>query len=130
MRSPIKKIIDKLKYHTLNPIFIHFGKKVEKKNFTDTPIIIGACPRSGTTLLLSILGASKNIFAIPNQTAAFNKWKTRKNPATGDEVYFPPRLDRLYREFLYNKIPEQATRWLEKTPRHIQHFKKILDLYG
>jgi len=44
--------------------------------------------------------------------------------------YFPPRLDRLYREIIYNTIPDEATRWLEKTPRHIQHFSKILNYYG
>lgn len=130
MSSKLKKALDKLKYHTINPVIIKLGKKVEQKHFSGTPIIIGACPRSGTTLLLSILAASKNIFAIPNQTAAFNKWKATNSSAKDQVDYFPPRLDRLYREFLYNKIPKTANRWLEKTPRHIQHFQKILKYYG
>jgi len=119
-----------LKQLTINRLIISSGKKIEQKHFTDTPIIIGACPRSGTTLLLSILAASKNIFAIPNQTAAYYKWIMKKNPETGQEEIYPQRLDRLYRQFLMNKIPDAATRWLEKTPRHIQHFKNILEYYG
>lgn len=130
MSSQMQKSIDLLKQYTINRLIVHYGAKVEQKKFSDIPIIIGACPRSGTTLLLAILAASNNIFAIPNQTAAFYKWAVKTLTETGEKVYSPLRLDRLYREFLFNKIPETATRWLEKTPRHIQHFKNILSYYG
>jgi hypothetical protein len=130
MISQINNTIDLIKQYTINPIIIQYGKKIEQRKFTDTPIIIGACPRSGTTLLLSILGASKYIFAIQNQTAAFVKWEQIVNSQTGTIDWFPKRLDRLYREFLFNDIKKEASRWLEKTPRHIQFFEKILNFYG
>lgn len=118
-----------LKQNALNKIIIAYGRRIERKQFNDTPIIIGACPRSGTTLLLSILAASKNIFAIPNQTAAFYKWDIKVDSESGQESVYPLRLDRLYRQFLFNKIPKESARWLEKTPRHIQHFQNILKYY-
>ena len=126
MPRTIKKIADTVKLYTLNPLIIKSGKKIEQKKFPEIPIIIGACPRSGTTLLLSILGASERIFAVPNQTYAFNRWIEEINPDNGEITYTALRIDRLYREFLYNRIPPKAVRWLEKTPKHVKSYKKIL----
>ncbi len=119
--NPIKKII--------NPAIILLGKKIEKKHFSDEPIIIGACPRSGTTILLSILDAHPNIFGIPNQTYAFDRWEEYNDPETEATKYRLTRIDRLYREFILNKIPSTAVRWLEKTPKHIRSFNKILNYF-
>jgi hypothetical protein len=97
----------------------YFGKKIEKKHFQRKPILIVACPRSGTTLLLSILSAIPGIFAVPNQTYAFDRWE-------GPDQSIPTRLDKLMREFIFNRIPPTATRWLEKTPGHIRSIGQIL----
>ncbi|MBU0711739.1 sulfotransferase [bacterium] len=113
MENGIKRLI--------KPLIIKVGRSIEKKQFSDTPIIIGACPRSGTTLLLSILDAHPNIYGIQNQTYAFAGWNDNSQAN---------RLDRLYREFIFNKIPENKKRWCEKTPKNIKFFDKILALYG
>lgn len=96
------------------------GRQIEKNHFTKKPILIVACPRSGTTLLLSILSAIPTIFAIPKQTYAFDRWAMNNNQFT------PTLLYRLYREFVFRKIPKKANRWLEKTPGHIRSIGKIL----
>lgn len=101
------------------------GKQVEQRHFTREPILIVACPRSGTTLLLSILSAVPAIFAVPNQTYAFDRWEKDKN-----SKWRPTLLHRLYREFLKNKIPASANRWLEKTPGHVRSMDKILAYFN
>lgn len=76
-------------------------------------IIIGGCGRSGTTLMLSILGAHSEIFAIEEETHAF---------------YPPPfKLKRLKR-FLGNGGKEKH--WCEKTPKNILAYGKILAMLG
>ncbi|MBU1634654.1 sulfotransferase, partial [bacterium] len=62
-----------------------------------------------------------NIYGIQNQTYAFAGWNDNSQAN---------RLDRLYREFIFNKIPENKKRWCEKTPKNIKFFDKILALYG
>ncbi len=113
----------------INPLIIKLGKGKEKKYFSEEPIIIGACPRSGTTILLSILGAHERIYAIPKQTYAFDKWMEETDPHSGKITYTPFRIDRLYRELLLRRIPWGAKRWLEKTPKHIRSFAKIIDYF-
>ena len=123
----LKTTADSVKKYTINPLITRIGKKIERKRFPEIPILIGACPRSGTTLLLSILAASERIFAIPNQTYAFSRWAQKIDPENRQIHYTALRIDRLYREFLYNKIPPKAVRWLEKTPKHVKSYKKILN---
>jgi len=113
----------------LSKIIVCLGTKVEKRRFTDIPIIIGACPRSGTTILLSILGAHPNIYAIPKQTYTFDRWEEDSPSKPGKGKWRPTRLDRLYLQFIIHRIPQNATRWLEKTPKHVRSFEKILDYF-
>jgi len=117
----MRALEDFLKSISLNPIYRFLGKRKEKKCFTGDPIVIFAAPRSGTTLLLSILDAYPNIYSIPEQTYGLARWKEKNG-----KVY-PDRIDRIYRELLKRKIPETKTRWCEKTPRHIKHIKSILE---
>lgn len=105
------------------PLIIGLGKRIEKNRFTEDPIVIGSAPRSGSTLLNAILSAHPDIYAIRKQTYAFEKWKL-----AGDQ-YDMERKDRLYREFIYRKIPKTAIRWCEKTPKNIITFDKILDFH-
>jgi len=120
------KYKDFFKSFTVNPLFRALGRRLERKSFSNEPIFIVASPRSGTTLLLSILGAHPHIYAIPLQTYAFNKWKKIRNRPY---LNFPYRIDRLYRFLLFHKIKENSTRWLEKTPRHIKSIPEILDFF-
>lgn len=105
------------------PLILRLGKRIERKHFPGIPIIIGSAPRSGSTLLNAILSAHPDIYAIKKQTYAFEKWiKT-------NDHYEIERPDRLYREFIYRRIPGTATRWCEKTPKNIITFDKILDFH-
>ena len=112
-----------------NPLVIKLGRKKEENNFTDMPIMIGGCGRSGTTLLLSIIGAHPNIFSFPTEVGTFLEWHDALSlfSTNNKEV---PRLDRFYRAILKNKIPENVTRWCEKTPGHVRHFGEILDYFN
>lgn len=117
-----------LKQQAINAI-VFLEKRQERRKFKKKPLIIGACLRSGTTLLLSILGAHPNIFALPIQTFAFDLWKEAKNKTSGNDLELA-KPERLYGYFLINRIPSSAKRWCEKTPKNIQSFDKILNYFG
>lgn len=116
----MRALEDFIKRYTLNPVYRFLGKRKESKHFSGDPIVIIAAPRSGTTLLLSILDAYPSIFSIPEQTYGLARWREVKGKI------IPDRLDRIYREMLRHNIPETANRWCEKTPRHIKHIDNIL----
>src|SRR4051812_25647723 len=86
------------------------SKPAEAKfnEFRKAPIIIGGCPRSGTSLLLTILSAHPNIFTIQEEAWAFYD--------THDMAEFSSFLDR----WLWPRIPAGTEayyhRWCEKTP--------------
>lgn len=113
-----------LKEVAINSPIRFLGRQIEKRHFPKKPILIVACPRSGTTLLLSILSAIPTIFAVPKQTYAFDRWVNYKG------AFQPTLLYRLYREFIFRKIPTKAERWLEKTPGHVRSIGKILDYFN
>ncbi len=119
----MRALEDFLKSFTLNPIIRFLGRRKERKYFSGDPIVILAAPRSGTTLLLSILDSFPTIYSIPEQTYGLARWKKKKGK------WYPNRIDRIYRELLKRNIPDTVTRWCEKTPRHIKHIDKILDYY-
>ena len=83
------------------------------KEYPAQPIVIGGCGRSGTTLLLSILGAHPNIHAIDEELYCFY-------PS-------PFRLHRLYKSLPKNN---KATRWCEKTPKNVQAFDDIYEFFN
>lgn len=93
------------------------------RNFERPPIIIGGCPRSGTSILLSILSAHPNIFAIEDEAWAFYEFK-------GDMKRFREFVDRR----LWPRIPlgaeSEYMRWAEKTPKNVLAFQSILDFFG
>jgi hypothetical protein len=80
------------------------------------PVVLGGCGRSGTTLLLAILGAHPAVLAL------------------GEEVYaFYPRPLRLRR--LLDAIGSQGAqtvwqRWCEKTPKNVRAFDQIAQLFA
>jgi hypothetical protein len=78
-------------------------------------VVIGGCGRSGTTLLLSILGAHPAIFAVPDETYAFYPR--------------PMRLKRLVDSLRHSERDIHSLRWCEKTPKNVQAFGEILSLF-
>ncbi|MES0490071.1 MAG: sulfotransferase [Leptospirales bacterium] len=128
MNLKIKKDIDQFKIPwykvVFNPFIIFLGKRKIQKNFHKPPVVIGGCDRSGTTLMISILGAHPHIFAYPKENGVFLNWVEKE----GDKV--PLRLDRLYREIIGRKIPQSANRYCHKNPANILHIREILDFYS
>lgn len=68
------------------------------------PIIIGGCARSGTTLLLSILGAHPDVFAIGDESYAFSPLPIKPNKLI--------------------PVPDDK-RLCEKTPKNVDNFEEI-----
>jgi hypothetical protein len=87
------------------------------KNLSEVPpIVIGGCGRSGTTLLLSVLGAHPSILAFPEELYAFYPK--------------PFRLRRILdtiRDFGKQRV---WRRWCEKTPKNVRAFGDILTAFG
>ena len=79
------------------------------------PILIVGCGRSGTTLLLSILGAHPDIFAFSDETYAFYP--------------FPFRLSAIQEE-LSAHADQPWTRWCEKTPKHVRAIPEIVAAFN
>jgi len=104
---------------TFVPLIMALGLRKEKRIFTDLPIIIGGGARSGTTLLLSILSAHPNIFAVRQELSLFKIGKEQ------DGRFMPERLDRLYTAILRTRISKKVTRWCEKTPNNIRYVDRI-----
>ena len=92
------------------------GRRIERRHFTEPPIYIGGCGRSGTTLLLSILSAHPKIFACPLELSMFDDLV---------DGYKPARMDRLYRTFLTHRIKSTTDRWCEKTPLNVNRLDAI-----
>lgn len=111
----------------INTIVRTLGEQKEARHFDRDPIIIGGCGRSGTTLLLSILAAHPEIFAIPHETVALVQWAPAFAEQEGHEhTMLPSRIDRLYRHLLVKRVPPEARCWCEKTPRNVRYLQNIL----
>ncbi|HEV8554001.1 MAG TPA: sulfotransferase [Casimicrobiaceae bacterium] len=90
--------------------------------FPDPPIVVGGPPRSGTTLLLSILGSHPRIHAIDYETTAFHpELKLEKLFAA---LFFENESRRL------RAIPRTKARFAEKTPGNIRHAEEVDAYFG
>ncbi len=100
-------------------------RKAYYHRFPAPPILVGGCARSGTTLLLSILGAHPNIHAIPYESASFAYHRK-----------YNPRLTHLLNTAAISQLLSKqevkpgADRWCEKSPRNIRHIGRILQEFG
>ena len=104
------------------PIVTALGRRVERRRFSEPPVFIGGCGRSGTTVLLSVLSAHREIFACPRELGLFDRIV---EDASGRRL--PARIDRLYTCLLTHRIPRHARRWCEKSPGNIHHVEDIDD---
>ncbi len=80
------------------------------------PVVIGGCGRSGTTLLLAILGAHPSVLALPEEVYAFYPQ--------------PFRLSRLIDAVEDHGSGRTWTRWCEKTPKNVRAFKEINQIFN
>lgn len=102
------------------PLIIALGKAKAKRKFSEPPIFIGGCGRSGTTVLLSIISAHPEIFACPRELGLFNEIIYDNAGRPG-----PYRIDRLYRCILSSHIPHGAQRFCEKSPSNVKRIAEI-----
>ena len=122
MKTPLKS--------KTNALVRFLGERKEARHFDQDPIVIGGCGRSGTTLLLSILAAHPDIYAIPHESVALVNWEENGENQNGNKFdLHPARIDRLYRHLLTQRIPAENRRWCEKTPRNIHHLENILQYW-
>jgi len=112
--------MDQFYKRPLRAIVSAWGGRLEKR-FTEPPVFIGGCGRSGTTILLSVLSAHNRLFCHPKELGLFNNKQTILKGGKKDLS----RKHRMHLSFLLNKIPATATRWVEKSPSNIKHLQKI-----
>ena len=114
-----------LKRNITSPVINTVGKRIEKRNFTKPPVLLGGCGRSGTTLLLSIISAHPKIYAFPHEVDAFTDWIRRP-----DGSLEPKRIDRMYRYLIQKRVPGEVHRWCEKRPFNVRYIPQILEYHG
>lgn len=95
---------------------------VRYKKLNMPPVIIGGAPRSGTTLLLSILGSHPAIHAVSFETQAFSLIRKHQNSALNHKE----NMTKFKRYILLEHIKSSAKMWCEKTPNNIHHLDHIL----
>jgi len=117
-------MINAFNKYIVNPQIIKFGKKIEEKHFDKKPILIVGTPRSGTTLLLSILSANPTLFSVLGETYAFDCWKLV------NEKEIPPRIDSLYSEFIIRKIPPGDRLDNTQTKKNVHWGTKVQKIYS
>lgn len=89
--------------------------------FREPPIILGGPARSGTTLLLSVLGGHSHILAIEHETTAFHPTLRPEKLLSG--LLFAGQGHKLRR------IEPGVTRFCEKTPGNVRRTQRILDFF-
>ncbi len=88
--------------------------------FTEPPVIIGGCARSGTTLLISILSCHPAIYAIPQETQLLCLGAFDSRPCCRGT-----NLPALYDILAAANVNGAHRRWCEKTPRNAMCFANI-----
>ncbi len=99
---------------------------IKALGFKKGPVFIVGCGRSGTTLLLGILGAHPDIFAIPYETKTYLKRKRYRSNFLNRYVF----RFWFFAHLIKQDIPKGKKMWCEKTPRHINHIPDILNDFG
>jgi len=90
------------------------------------PIIIGGCPRSGTTLLLSILSCHPKLYAIGDETGAL----CPRSSLAPHGSKFTIRKDKIIKYMIDEALDTDAERWCEKTPRNVLAYETLIHHFG
>lgn len=88
-----------------------------------SPIFIGGCGRSGTTLLLSLLSTQPDILAIPGETYAFSS--AHEKELKENKKY----IDQIIKNILKQDIRGKE-RFVEKTPANVLSYDHIVGYFG
>jgi hypothetical protein len=108
-------LLNEARYRTTFQARYFLNRYIKGYQADKPPIFIVGPGHSGTSLLLAILGAHSNIFAIPFESdLAFKPEPVRK---------------KLLRRFHTMTIVHRKSRWVEKTPRHIGKIDELLKLF-
>lgn len=100
--------------------------KIKKiSHFTESPIIIGGCGRSGTTLLAAILSSHPQIYSYTHETMAFCP------EAWGDPLNrnVPFKLENLFEPLSEYPPTSKQVRFMEKTPKNTIVYERIADSF-
>jgi hypothetical protein len=92
----------------------------------ESPIMICGCGRSGTSMLLSMLGAHPKIQAIGIETNIYNNPRRFKSHRINHWNNSRKLADYLLRA----PIKKTADRWCEKTPSNVRHIPELLAEFG
>lgn len=106
MSEKTKKYIQSARYY--------WNKVIRRITIDSRPIFIVGCGHSGTSLLLAILGTHSRIYAIPFESSIAIK---------DNQQRFYKALARFDKMAIVAGKP----RWVEKTPKHIRHIRRILE---
>jgi hypothetical protein len=91
-----------------------WGSLVRGVTIDSAPVLIVGCGHSGTSILLTILGAHSRICAVPHESM-FAMQDNR------------PKANKKLRRFNRMAIAAGKRRWVEKTPKHILRIGRILE---
>lgn len=108
--------------YLLRPVSRVLLKQYIPRRLPAPPVFIGGAPRSGTTLLISILGSHSHIHAIDYETTVFH-------PGFRPEKLVAALLLRPGNRGL-NRIGPDKNRYCEKTPGNIRHIDRIMEFYS
>jgi hypothetical protein len=127
LRSKINKILRVIKQRNLYGNFFHNVSQM--KNFTNDPIILCGCPRSGTTLLMSMLDSHPEIHVIPFETAVLQHRRLDKRIFKNRKLYYLFCRTQILFYLLSLRIKSSAMCWCEKTPLNILNIDEIQEIY-
>jgi len=108
---------------------IQYGKITSLIRFlrlNKSPILIGGCGRSGTSLLLSVLSAHPAIIAIPTETSIYGS----KRPFKSAWLNYWNNWRKILGHVIKYPISKTAKRWCEKTPRNICFLEQTFKEFG
>ncbi len=108
-------LLNEAKYRTATQMRYLVNRYLKGYRAEKPPIFIVGPGHSGTSLLLAILGAHSNIFAIPFESGF---------------AFEPEPVQRtLLHRFRKMTIAHGKSRWVEKTPRHIRKIDELIKLF-